>query len=122
MIGTTETIVTDDPSALKPTDKEIAYLLRIVRDYFPGNDNNIIDQFAGVRVLLKSKKGVFRRPRDTLLFSNAELPGYFALIGGKLTAYRVTAERVIASIRSRLPVREPRADTRELKLRPVTYS
>lgn len=120
MIGTTETIVSSDPAALKPTAQEIEYLLRIANDYFPDNDNKVINQFAGVRVLLKTRTGVFRRPRDTLLFSHAKLPGYLALIGGKLTAYRITAEHAVRLLQEYLPARRAIANTRELKLARVT--
>lgn len=120
LVGTTETIVTGEPAKVKPLAQEIEYLQHIARVYFPHSDIQIVDQFAGVRVLVKSRQGVFRRPRDTLLFTHDSLPGYVALIGGKLTAYRVTGERVIGLIKPRLPVREPCADTRELKLFAVT--
>jgi glycerol-3-phosphate dehydrogenase len=36
--------------------------------------------------------------------------------GGKLTTYRLTAERVMARLADALPVRAPLADTRYLEL------
>ena len=116
LIGTTETIVTGDPAAVQPTEHEVDYLRNIAHFYFPHNDDSVLDQFAGVRVLPKSEQGVFSRPRDTLLFTHANLPGYLALIGGKLTAYRVTAEKVMQRLRDFLPAQKQIADTRELKL------
>lgn len=120
LVGTTETIVTGDPAKVQPRQEEILYLQHIARMYFPQCNSQIVDQFAGVRVLVRTQQGVFRRPRDTQLFTHDMLPGYVALIGGKLTAYRVTAERVIALLKPHLPVRAPCADTRSLKLVPAT--
>lgn len=116
LIGTTETVVNGDPATVQPTEHEVDYLRNIAHYYFPHNDDRVIDQFAGVRVLLKTRRGVFHRPRDTLLFTHGELPGYVALIGGKLTAYRVTAEKVLEIVKKQLPVRQAMADTRELNL------
>jgi glycerol-3-phosphate dehydrogenase len=116
LIGTTETVVSTDPAAVRPLPQEVDYLRQIAQTYFPHSDTHVVDQFAGVRILLKSAKGVFRRPRDTLLFSHPALPGYLAMIGGKLTAYRSTAERVIRQVRAQLPSRSPSINTRDVKL------
>ncbi|MBI1422498.1 MAG: FAD-dependent oxidoreductase [Gammaproteobacteria bacterium] len=116
MIGTTETLVQTDPASIIPTEHEIDYLRNIAHYYFPHNDDSVIDRFAGVRVLPKGAKGVFDRPRDTLLFTHSDLPGYLALIGGKLTAYRVTAETVLHLTQKFLMPRKPINNTRVLAL------
>ena len=69
-----------------------------------------------MRVLPKSEQGVFHRSRDTRLFTHPGLPGYLALVGGKLTAYRITAENVMRKLRQFLPPEKPQADTQELTL------
>jgi glycerol-3-phosphate dehydrogenase len=46
-------------------------------------------------------------------------PRLLTLYGGKLTAYRATAEKVLKRIRSSLPGRRPSADTRRLALVPT---
>ena len=116
LIGTTETVVSGDPAKVQPTEHEIHYLRNIARFYFPHNDDSVLDQFAGVRVLPKSARGVFHRPRDTHLFSHSALPGYMTLIGGKLTAYRVTAQKVMRELRPYLALQHPILDTREITL------
>ena len=116
LIGTTETVSTGDPASVQPTEHEIDYLRNIAHFYFPHNDDSVLESFAGVRVLPKGDQGVFNRPRDTLLFSHAKLPGYLALIGGKLTTYRVTAEKVMQAMKRYLPAQQPIANTRELSL------
>lgn len=122
LIGTTETVVSGDPAAVQPTEHEIEYLRNIAHFYFPHNDDSVLEQFAGVRVLPKGEQGVFHRPRDTYLFTNAKLPGYLALIGGKLTAYRVTAEKAIQKLKNDLPRRKQIVDTRELRMSPAPQS
>jgi glycerol-3-phosphate dehydrogenase len=42
-----------------------------------------------------------------------------SIFGGKLTAWRATAEKVIQRIGDSLPERQPRADTARLRLDPV---
>ena len=116
LIGTTETLVSGDPASVQPTEHEVDYLRNIAHFYFPHNDDSVLDQFAGVRVLPKTERGVFHRPRDTLLYTHANLPGYLALIGGKLTAYRVTAQKVMQMLQQHLSEQKPIADTRELAL------
>jgi len=116
LVGTTETIVTGDPATVQPTEHEIDYLRNIAHYYFPHNDDSVLDQFAGVRVLPHTQQGVFHRPRDSYLYTHPQLPGYLALIGGKLTAYRVTAQKVIHMMKNYLASRTPVIDTREIKL------
>jgi glycerol-3-phosphate dehydrogenase len=115
LIGTTETLITGDPAGVQPTEHEVDYLRNIAHFYFPQNDDHVLEAFAGVRVLAKGEQSAFHRPRDTLLFTDRELPGYLALIGGKLTAYRVTAAKVMQMLKHTLPARRPIADTRDVR-------
>lgn len=119
LIGTTETIFTGDPKDIKPTEHEVEYLRNIAHYYFPAGDNTIVDQFAGARVLPSSDKNVFSRPRDTIYYADESLPGYVALLGGKLTGYRHAAETALQHIKSSLPDKQCLADTREIKLIPA---
>jgi glycerol-3-phosphate dehydrogenase len=124
LIGTTETVYHGDLNNVRPLDQELSYLLETYNYYFPvqggTDDRKIIDAYAGVRVLPKSDGKPFGRSRDTRLLSNNEkLPRMITLYGGKLTAYRSTAERVMKLAQRSLPARRPRADTRTLPLVPV---
>jgi glycerol-3-phosphate dehydrogenase len=116
LVGTTETPFEGDPETILPTEHEIEYLKNIVHYYFPGYDTEILHSFAGVRVLPKGDKSMFNRPRDTVYFSDPGLPGYLALLGGKLTGYRATASKTIEKIASYLPAKENVIDTCDIKL------
>ena len=119
LIGTTETHYSGDPAQVGPTEHEIEYLRSIARHYFPGIRDNIIEQFAGLRVLPSDSKTAFIRSRDTLYFTDNALPGYVALVGGKLTTYRAAAHKALMLIESFLPTRTAQADTRHIHLVPA---
>lgn len=119
LIGTTEKRFQGDPDNVMAEHTESEYLINIARHYFPNIDATIVDQFAGLRALPTGTQSVFNRPRDTVVHTVPTLPGYLALIGGKLTGYRATAEKVIRLIKPNLRIRMPIADTKELRLEPV---
>ena len=119
LLGTTESLFTGDPSAVQPLDTEIRYLLAVYNHYFRNTvePSQLIEAFAGVRVLPKSEDAVFRRSRDTLLHIDAaNCPRVLSIYGGKLTSHRATAEQVIRRLKPLLPARKRLADTRSLAL------
>ncbi len=114
LIGTTETIYHGDPAKVEPSAAEIEYLLTVFRHYFPTLSERVIDSFAGLRVLPKQNGSPFHRPRDTIVHTG---PGrVVSLYGGKLTAYRATAEEVMKRLSAWLPAAKRKADTRRLRL------
>jgi glycerol-3-phosphate dehydrogenase len=113
LVGTTETAYSGNPEHTAPTEQEVRYLLETVRKYFPQADLEIDSQFSGLRVLPTSKKQAFLRNRD-MQFIDDE--GLISLYGGKLTAYRATAEKMLALVQKRLGKRKAKADTRTLPL------
>lgn len=116
LLGTTERPYSGDPAALTPTSAEVDYLLETYSHYFPGTPE-VLDSWAGLRVLPRSQSDPFHTSRETLLFhDDPALPRYTGIYGGKLTGYRATAERVLRSLRAALPVRPHKADTRTLRL------
>ena len=119
LVGTTESHYEGDPAQIQATEHEIEYLLAIVRYYFPHYRQEVERAFAGARVLPRSEKSLFNRPRDTIFFTHHQLPGYLSLMGGKLTGYRVTSLKALAKLQGVLPVRKPVADTAKLKLHQV---
>jgi glycerol-3-phosphate dehydrogenase len=95
LVGTTELLLTQ-PNA-KPTESEIDYLLGAYNHHFPNfvkNKSNICEVFCGVRVLPKGTEKTTGRPRETLLVRNFQ-GNYVGIYGGKLTSYRLTAEKVV---------------------------
>jgi glycerol-3-phosphate dehydrogenase len=95
MVGTTETLL-KVPRA-EPTQAEIDYLLQVYNHYFPQflqEPQDILEIFAGVRVLPKDQRNANQRSRETIFVSNADKT-YVGIYGGKLTSYRSTADKVL---------------------------
>lgn len=121
LVGTTEKIYKGDPAKVEADDNERNYLQGIFRHYFPQGDTQIASDFAGVRVLPATENSPFRRPRDTLFFHHVALPGYLALMGGKLTGYRSAAQTALRQLQSFLPSTRRVLDTRHIKLAPARF-
>ena len=120
MLGTTENLYSGDPLAVTPLQKEVDYLLEVMHHYFPGRPQHVVDMFAGLRVLPAGDSAAFRRTRETHLPVDSRThPRVLAIVGGKLTGYRATAQKVMNILRRTLPARTPRADTATLLLKPV---
>lgn len=96
LIGTTETVIMD-PSAAHIQAAEIHYLLASYNHYFNEHaacTTDIVQTFCGVRVLpfcAGNASGINRAKRDTHILTSAQIPGYLALYGGKLTSFYATA-------------------------------
>ena len=117
LLGTTERLYVGDPGKVVPTQPEIDYLLETYRHYFPRRSPEVLDQWAGLRVLPAGRDAASKRSRETQLpVDNPRRPRVIAVFGGKLTGYRATAEKVIQRLKATLLPRSPRADTRSLKL------
>ncbi len=121
LVGTTEGLYQGDPGAVSAPQDEIDYLLETWRHYFtssPGEKNvRILESFAGLRVLPSSQGLLSARSRETsLVVDRCSQPRLLSVLGGKLTTYRSTSERVIQRLAGSLPERVPRADTREIQL------
>jgi glycerol-3-phosphate dehydrogenase len=123
MVGTTEVTLAALPDSVAPTNEEVAYLLETLRYYFPRFETQaplVEKQFAGLRVLPASAGAAFHRKRDSVLhLDRTPAPRLITIYGGKLTAYRATAERVIRRFAGALPQRKRRAHTASLELWPV---
>lgn len=115
LLGTTETPFHDEPERVNPLSSEISYLLAAWNQAF--NDHldtdDLIDAFAGLRVLPSSTGAAFSRSRDTEIRPDpADSPRIISIIGGKLTAHRITAERVMKIIHRQLPGHQPSSTCR----------
>jgi glycerol-3-phosphate dehydrogenase len=100
LVGTTETAFSGDPANPQATDEEVAYLLEAIQHYFPDFQAKLLNSFAGLRVLPKLTESFSARPRDTLIqYDNEHKPNVITLYGGKLTAYRATADTVLNKMR-----------------------
>ena len=120
LLGTTESLYRGDPLAVTPLQQEVDYLLEALQHYFPQRTAHVDDMFAGVRVLPAADSAAFRRSRETQLpVDDRTQPRVLSIVGGKLTGYRATAQKVMHSLRRTLPARTPRADTSTLVLKPA---
>ena len=115
MIGTTETEFTGEADRVAPLQLEQDYLIDTLKYYFPRyNQTNVVvlDCFAGLRVLPSGEKSHFSRSRETqLLLDNEQNPKILTIYGGKLTAYRATANQVIRRLAATLPPARRHIDT-----------
>jgi len=119
LIGTTETHYPVIPQSITPTEEEIAYLLKVYNEYFSMAmaRKDVQTAFAGLRVLPQDTGGYFHRSRDSIIYPDeVHQPRCLSLYGGKLTAYRATAEAVLKQVRSVLGKTEIKADTKNLKI------
>ncbi len=119
LLGTTESLFTGNPKDVRPLQQEISYLLDVYNHYFEKalDASQVIEAFAGLRVLPRGKDAAFHRSRDTLLHRDADTcPRVLSIYGGKLTSYRATAEKVMQKLAPLLPPRKKLADTRTLHL------
>ncbi len=122
LLGTTERLHTEAPEKAHCTAVEQEYLLTTLLHYFPHLNvvAEQIESFAGLRVLPRSDKKAFARPRDVLFaVDNEHQPRVLSVMGGKLTTYRATAQMVLSRLQSSLPRKDIRADTSRLQLVPV---
>lgn len=118
LVGTTDVDHEGAVDAAEPTEAEIAYLLREIREQLEGptpGREDVLFAFAGLRAL---RPGGERDPgqvgRDAELIEDA--PGLLGVLGGKYTAYRAVAERVVDSVQRRIGHRTGRCRTAELPL------
>ncbi len=121
LVGTTETPYRGEPDAVMPLPTELDYLLATCAHYFPAYRGmtraDIHSAYAGLRVLPAQAGAAFGRPRETLLHADdAQRPVILTIYGGKLTAYRATAQKVMQRLAARLPESGLRVDTATLPL------
>ncbi len=128
LVGTTESPfdyqADGDPAKVAPLQSEIDYLLDVYNHYF-GNHYfdrtltpaDVIEAFAGLRVLPGGEGPAFAKSRDTYINTHPEHnPVVFSIYGGKLTSYRATSAALLDRLRGVLPHRSTVADTAKLAL------
>jgi glycerol-3-phosphate dehydrogenase len=125
LIGTTETPYHGEPDKVHPLPEEEEYLLAVVRHYFPAlsalTRDDIVQRFAGLRVLAAASQAAFDRSRETIFTTDRDVrPRVLCIYGGKLTGWRAAASHVMQRISPSLPAAEKRAETDLLILRRPT--
>jgi glycerol-3-phosphate dehydrogenase len=106
LVGTTETPVDQDEFNIKATDKEVDYLLNVLRQYFPNaplNKESIISTFAGVRPLVReggSDESLGKVSRFHKIFRPDQFT--YVMLGGKYTTFRRMNQELASEIVPRL--------------------
>lgn len=96
MIGTTEHVFNGSPDQVQVPEQDVDYLIDVYNHYFshPVSRADVIDRFAGLRVLPHSDDDPFSRARDTRIHPATPGARVYTLYGGKLTAHRATAHQL----------------------------
>ncbi len=108
IIGTTDTDFSGDPGLAQVTPDDVAYLLKITNEYFPGaklSEKDIISTYVGVRPLVKddaSTEG--KTSREHTILTDAR--GFTFVAGGKYTTYRLMSEEIVDQIIKSWPIEE----------------
>jgi glycerol-3-phosphate dehydrogenase len=122
LVGTTETPFHGDPDQVAPLPVEEEYLLDVARHYFPAANGftrkDIVQRFAGLRVLPAASQKAFDRSRETIFTTDRDpYPRVLGIYGGKLTGWRAAAGHVLERIQPSLGESRRRASTDQLVLR-----
>lgn len=118
ILGTTDTDYRGSLEEPPCDDADIAYILEVVNDGFPGaklGRGDLVSTWSGLRPLVADKRGnpsdISRRHKITM--SHA---GWWDVTGGKLTTYRLMAEETVDSIVKHLGVKAAACRTAEAPL------
>src|SRR5690606_24910364 len=108
LIGTTDRDYSGDPSDVRITQDEIAYLLSAASEYFkqPVSRDAIVWTYSGVRPLHDDGAGKAQdATRDYVLKLENDGAPLLTIFGGKLTTYRRLAEEALDHVGSALGAR-----------------
>lgn len=96
-LGTTDTDYDGDPAAVQVEPTDAAYILTAARNYFPDaglGPGDVVSTWAGLRSLIRSEtRDPSKVPRDYTLSAGAS--GLVTVAGGKLTAFRSMAAKIV---------------------------
>ncbi len=118
LIGTTDQDYKDDPAQVRATPEEVAYLINETRRIFPNSgltEGQVIARFAGVRPLVHEPAvGASEVSRETDVSEG--LGGMISIVGGKYTLHRLTAQRVVDRVASKLGIQAGRSRSEQMTL------
>ena len=106
LVGTTDIPFAGEPNILTISDAEIDYLFDLIADYFGKMPirKQIITSWSGVRSLLTSpNKNASTLSRDYLYHFSQKPAPCVTIYGGKITTYRILAEKVVEQLRTVFP-------------------
>lgn len=106
IIGTTDTDFQEAPEKATVTPDDIAYLLRVTNEYFPGakiTEEDILSTYVGVRPLVKDGSDAEgKTSREHTIMSDPR--GLTFVAGGKYTTYRLMSEQIVDRALKSFPV------------------
>jgi len=100
IIGTTDTDYPHAPEDVAVAADDVAYVLRIVNEFFPSanvREADLISGWAGIRPLIANSDGTPSDISRAHLIQQART-GWWDIAGGKLTTYRLMAEQAVDQI------------------------
>ncbi len=108
LIGTTDQDYTGDPTGVRASEAEIAYLCRSASSYLrvPVTPDMAVWSYSGVRALFDDGSAAPQEAtRDYVLKLDApsNVPALLSVFGGKITTYRRLAETALAMLLPHLP-------------------
>ena len=118
ILGTTDTDYSGSLDDVPVEPSDIDYVLGVINRGFPGvqlQGEDVLATWAGVRPLVTSVSG---NPSDISRAHQITMPspGWFDVVGGKLTTYRLIGEQVIDRVAARTPKAIDRCRTAEESL------
>lgn len=100
IVGTTDTDFIEDPATVHSNKKDVAYLLKILEEFFPGakiTEDKIIASYAGIRPLVDDGASTeSKTSREHKIINDPRNITFVA--GGKYTTYRRMAEQAMESL------------------------
>jgi glycerol-3-phosphate dehydrogenase len=123
IVGTTDTVYTDEPDALRVTAEEISAFLSFVNEGLPGltlTDDHVCHAYAGLRPLVDDgAKSSYNASRKAEIVDHGAEGGpanLVSAIGGKWTTSRQVAEVCVNLVARHLQAETTRCDTAEAPL------
>lgn len=100
ILGTTDTDYAGPVEQATADDDDIRYVLKVTNHFFPGANltgEDIVSSWAGLRPLLADPNG---NPSDITRSHKIHTPepGWWDVVGGKLTTYRLMAEQTVDQV------------------------
>lgn len=105
LLGTTDTPYEGDPGRVCPEGADVEYLERHLHRYMDCSVETPLAAFAGLRILMDGQNSTASASREHRIVEQG--PSVFVVVGGKLSAARAIASKVVDRTCSYLRIDEP---------------
>ncbi len=105
LIGTTDKEFTGNPADVTISDQEAIYLCEMASVYFRKRItvDDVVADYSGVRPLYNDGASAAQEATRDFVLKLEKRNSLLNVIGGKITTYRVLAERALAKLKRRFP-------------------